>query len=396
MPDSEPQFVVDDAIPDAARALAGLGRVRALPGASIDAAAVAEADALVTRSVTRVDEALVRGSRLSVVATATAGIDHVDVGALQAAGIAFASSAGCNAQAVAEYVLAALLTLEAQGISTPRPLGIVGFGHVGRRVAALMRRHGVTVLACDPPLQRIRSEHDAPIDFDPTLDAAARREPLLPLEALRDACGTVSVHVPLDPAGPDRTLGLVDADFLAGLPAGAVVLNTCRGGVIDEPALLEWLAAGRGHAVLDVFAGEPYLDTVALLDRHRGAALVTPHVAGYTRQGKRAATAMALQAVASHFGRACPSLPPLPTSSVAAPAGPNPVRELLVAHAGLAHDDETLRDLATQPAAARGPAFEALRRGYRLRSEHAGTRVEGPVAAATAARLRDLGFQVPA
>lgn len=392
-----PTLVVDDAIVDR-ESFAALGRVVALPGRAIDAAAVRDADVLVTRSVTRVDAALVRGSRLSMVATATAGIDHVDVDALRDRDIAFASAAGCNARAVAEYVLAALAEVAAaRGVTLAdlrTPVGVVGFGHVGRRTTALLRTLGWTVLASDPPLAA-RRDDPTPIDFDESLDALARSEPLLPLEALTERCAVVTLHVPLTEAGPHATRALIDRAVLDRLPPDAVVLSTCRGNVLDEAALTPWLERGSRHAVLDVFAGEPSLDHPELLD-HARVVLTTPHVAGYTHEGKHAATRLAAQAVARHLGVPDPAVAtPPPGPPLELPAGSDPLGALLRAHADLAGDDAALRALAPLPPPARAARFEALRKGYRMRSEHAATVVRlDPTQAELGPMLEALGFSV--
>lgn len=392
-----PTLVVDDAIVDRA-SLTALGRVVALPGRSIDPAAVRDADVLVTRSVTRVDAALVEGSRLTMVATATAGIDHVDVDALRDRGIAFASAAGCNARAVAQYVLAALAEVAAaRGIALADlrgPVGVVGFGHVGRRTTALLRTLGWTVHVSDPPLAA-RRDDPTPIDFDPDLDALARSEPLLPLDALAERCAALTLHVPLTETGPHATSGLIDRSVLDRLPPDAVVLSTCRGGVLDEAALIPWLDDGSRHAVLDVFAGEPSLDHPELLD-HPRVVLTTPHVAGYTHEGKHAATRLVARAVARHL---CAPEPPVVTPPSGPPIdlapGTDPLGALLRAHADLTRDDAALRALAPLPPPARAARFEALRKGYRMRSEHAATTVRvDPAQAELRPILEALGFSV--
>lgn len=394
-------LVVDDAILHR-EAFDALGRVVAMPGRAIDAAAVRDADVLVTRSVTRVDAALVQGSRLSLVATATAGIDHVDVSALNAANIAFASSAGCNARAVAEYVLAALAEVaHARSVALSDfaerggPVGVVGFGHVGRRTTALLRALGLVVHVSDPPLLARRHAPES-IDFDPELDALARTEPLLPLSALTEQCSVLTLHVPLTDTGPHATAGLVGRAALERLPPDAVLLSTCRGRVVDESALGPWLGSASRHAILDVFAGEPNLAHPELLDSGSGVLLATPHVAGYTHEGKRAATQLALAAVARHLGVPTPELsrrPPPP--AVDLPSGPDPIGALLRRHAALSQDDAALRALAPLPPEVRGPRFEALRRGYRLRSEHATVTVRlTPAQARWRPTLQALGFRV--
>lgn len=397
-------IVIDAAILHGEQVFGRMGRVTAVAGTAVTPELVRDADVLVTRSVTKVNAALVNGSRLSMVATATAGIDHVDTQALAAAGIAFASAAGCNAQAVAQYVLAALLEVaHRRQIAIRGPVGIVGFGHVGRRVATVLRAYGLAVMACDPPLALRREQDvsaiDVPaIDFNAEMDALARSEPLHSLPELTARCAVLSMHVPKTTTGPHRTVGLLGRDVLAALRSGTIVLNTCRGGVVDEAALIPWLASGRGHAVLDVFEGEPNLAHPSLLDPSVGAALVTPHIAGYTREGKRAATELAAQAVARHLGLPTEDLSPMPAdvasnARMALPDTDDPLAALLRTHAGLGEDDQRLRDLAALAPDVRGRGFEALRRTYRMRTQWAATRVtELDAHPDLVPRLRKLGF----
>jgi len=387
-------IVVDDAVPHVEAALAGLGVVRRLPGRQIDRRSVRDADVLVTRTITTVDASLLAGSRVSLVATATAGVDHIDRDALAARNIAFASAAGCNAQAVAEYVLAALVEARA----TAGPAGVVGFGHVGRRTTALLRAFGMTVYVSDPPLEQRRTL-DTRIDRDPRFDAAARCEPLLPLSTLVERCASLSLHVPLHAGGAHPTVDLIDGQVLSALAADTTVLSTCRGGVVNEEALLAWLAAGRGQAVLDVFAKEPTLQHPELLKPGRGVVLATPHIAGYTHEGKQNATYWTAQAIAEHLGQPLQWQPePSPARVVRLPDasdGNAAIVALLRREADLQADAARLRALAPLLPRDRGRAFDAMRRTYSLRSEHRSITVAVDDAAGpTADRLRALGFTV--
>lgn len=398
---AEPKIVFDAAIPHAAAALDRLGRAIAMPGAAIDRAAIADTDVLVTRSITRVDRALVEGTRVRLIATATAGIDHVDTAALTALGIAFASAAGCNAQAVAEVVLGVLAEA---GRPTSEGVGIVGFGHVGRRTASLLRAHGHAVLCCDPPLaeRRKRMQGDTIVDADPILDAMARHEPLLSLRTLLRHCPVVSLHVPLTHRVPHSTRALLGPKAFAAMVPGALLIHTCRGGVVDEHALLAWLDAGRGQAALDVYEGEPTLRNPQLL-RHSGVVLATPHIAGYSHEGKLRATQLATAAVAAHVGaRHSPRWPSVPTPTLRLPdahgdPGPRRVRDLLRRALALADDARDLAAVGELAAGHRGPAFERLRARYRMRSEFASIAVTVADARDPAVcSLQRLGFDVQA
>lgn len=389
-------ILVDDAIVDIEPALQWAGQVVACPGADIDRAALAGADILVTRSVTRVDADLLRDTTVSLVVTATAGIDHVDTEALSSSGVAFASAAGCNAQAVAEYVLGALAVTAAQRPRPPSgPVGIVGFGHTGRRAATVLRAAGHTVLACDPPLLGRRA-NPAVIDFDPRMDRLARDEPLVSLEALLDQCAVLSLHVPKTSDGPHQTEGLIDADALRRLSPGVTIVAASRGGIIDEVALQRWLEARGGAIIMDVFADEPRLKHPRLLTA-AAVALVTPHVAGYTAEGKRNATSRAVAAVAAHLQRRAPptAVPPLPPAMTIVADGHQDVGSIIAqVHAPLRRDDQRLRALASLDVAARARAFEGLRTQYAFRREHSATTIVGVSDPDTRSALEAVGLQL--
>ncbi len=374
------RIVADENIPFAEEAFGLLGTVTRVPGRAIDSAILADADALMVRSITRVDEALLSGTPVRFVGTATIGMDHIDAAYLAAAGIGFSSAPGCNANSVAEYITAALLELRDRldvDLSTLR-LGIVGVGNVGSRVREKAEALGMTCVLNDPP----RAAQ--------TGDARYR-----PIAEILD-CDVVSLHTPLERGGPHPTWHLVDANFLDGLKPGAVLFNTSRGAVADNAAVLAALRSGRLRAaVLDVWEGEPNPD-VALLQE---TALASPHIAGYSFDGKVNGTRQIYTAACACFG--IPSewdpsdrLPaPVPAEircDDLATALPRCVR----AAYDIMQDDASMRALPAMAADARGPAFDALRKNYRCRREFPSLTVhlsQGAVAAAP--QLRALGFR---
>ncbi|MFV8749737.1 DUF3410 domain-containing protein [Nannocystaceae bacterium ST9] len=375
------RIVVDDAIAAADAAfgeLAGAsGELVRLPSRAIVAGAPAlrEAEALIVRSVTRVDEALLAGApALGFVGTATAGSDHLDRDALARRGIAVADAAGCNAQAVAEWVIVALLSvLPSLPASIARgPIGVVGVGQVGARLVGLLRRLGgfEAVLCCDPPRAR-RGDAD---------------EDWLALAELWARCSIVTLHVPLTTSGADPTCGLIDRDHPK--PAGPkLLINTSRGPVVPTRALER---ADLHARVLDVFEREPELDWPVLLDGR--TRLLSPHVAGYSLEAKLRASAMMQAALARWSGRESSvdllgSLAPLRLGESGDPLA------LLHRVVDLPGDDRRVRALVELPASERAAAFEQLRRGYALRREFAGCEVE---ASAPERRewLASLGFRV--
>lgn len=264
--------------------------VRALEPSAIDAEAVRDADVLVVRTRTQVNEALLRGSKVRLVCTATIGFDHIDTAYCDAQGIAWMSCPGCNAQAVCDYIEEVLTTHHSlltthysllptgQGSGVGLCIGIVGVGHVGSLVAQMAERLGMTVLLNDPPK-----------GIGVSLETIARE------------CDVITFHTPLTLTGDYPTYHLCDASFLAQCKPNALIINAARGGVVDEQALL---ASGREY-VLDTWEDEPHID----LDVLRHARLASMHIAGYSVLGKRNATQMCLDAIAHAFGYAPIVLP---------------------------------------------------------------------------------------
>ena len=285
------KIVADRVISDASTAFGGFGDVVLLDGRQIGPADLRDADLLLVRSVTRVDEHLLAGSRVRFVGTATAGTDHIDTRYLDSAGIGFAAAPGCNARAVGEYVLACVLAwAQATGRALERlRCGLVGVGHAGSAARSLLEAVGVRCLAHDPP--------------------RARREGGAGFVDLGEALGAdvVSLHVPLTTEGDDATRHLLDAARVGRLRRGGLLINAARGGVVDEAALLSRLQLGDLHAVLDCWENEP-TPTPAVV---AAAWVATPHVAGHTVDARRRATRQLQAAVAGHLGLAVP-----------APAGP--------------------------------------------------------------------------
>jgi erythronate-4-phosphate dehydrogenase len=283
------RIVADENIPFVREAFGDLGAVVRLPGWRLDADRVREADVLLVRSVTPVTPALLEGSRVRFVGSATIGTDHVDEAYLQARGIAFAHAPGSNAGSVVEYVLAALLHLAVrQGVRLPgKTVGIVGCGHIGGRLAERLPALGLRVLPNDPP----RAE---------AAEARGRPHPYVPLGRLLAEADVVTLHVPLTRAGPHPTRHLFDAAVLGRMKPDAWLLNTSRGAVVSGEALKTLRAAGRpGAVVLDVWEHEPEPDPALL----RRVALATPHIAGYSFDGKVQGTLMLYRALLAHLGR---------------------------------------------------------------------------------------------
>ena len=268
------KIVADSAIPFLRGVLEPYAEVEYLPGSAIACCDVRDADALVVRTRTRCDKALLAGSRVRFIATATIGFDHIDLDFCRRRGIRVVTAAGCNARGVLQWIGAVLVFLSrTQGWQPERKtLGIVGAGHVGSLVKTYAEAWGFRVLCCDPP----REERE--------------RCGFLPLETVAAEADLLTLHTPLDAT----TRGMVSDELLSRMKPGAVVINSSRGEVVDGAALLR-----SGHpCVLDVWEHEPLIDP-SLLDR---ALLATPHIAGYSAQGKANATAMSVRALAGYFG----------------------------------------------------------------------------------------------
>ncbi len=377
-------------MPFAREAFATLGEVLVKEERGIDAADVRDADILAVRSTTRVDQALLAGSRVRFVGTATIGTDHMDIPWLEQQGIAWCFAPGCNANSVAEYVTAALLVLaHRHGLTLAgRTIGVIGVGNVGSRVAGKARALGLRVLENDPPRQR-------------AAEAEGRPHAFVPLERLLAESDIVTLHVPLTRGGPDPTWQLANAAFFARLRPGAVFINAARGAVVNSDALLTAAAAGRvAHTVLDTWEGEPALR----LDVLERVDLGTPHIAGHSFEGKAFGTVMVYEAACRFLGQT-PAwridpfwpAPPVPVCSVAAAGRTDEqvLGEAVRAVYDIQADDRRLREAGAAPAGA-AAHFDGLRKRYPMRREFRFTRLELPGAsAALRAQAAALGFAVP-
>ena len=379
--------VADENMPFAEAAFRTLGEVRLMPGRAMTREAVRDAEILAVRSVTKVNRELIEGTAVRFVGTATIGADHVDKAYLDREGIAFASASGCNATSVSEYVAAALLVLAAREGKplAGRSIGVVGVGNVGSRVAAKAETLGMRVVLNDPPLRRRTGE-----------------EKYRPIEEIL-ACDVVTLHVPIEKGGPDPTHHLADADFLAAMKPGAVLINSSRGAVADNRALLAALESGRlAGAVLDVWEGEPLI-LPGLLER---LSLGTPHIAGYSLDGKINGTTAIYKAACRFLGAAPTWKASDEDAAVAVPelaldvsdrATEDILREAVLAVYPIERDDAALRKVLALPREEQGKFFDGLRKNYPLRREFSSTRLRfsgGRPPNSLAAALRGLGFHV--
>lgn len=301
------KVLIDDKIPYIRQAAQLLfDQVAYLPGAQFaNSAELQDADALIIRTRTQCNRQLLQHTPVKFIATATIGFDHINTQDLQSLGIQWTNCPGCNAASVAQYIRNSLIVITRRlGIQMQDLcVGIVGYGHVGRQVYHALQQAGCTLLVNDPPLQA-----------QGTSDI-----PLVSLDHIAAHCNVITFHTPLTTSGPHPTYHLADTTFFSTLQRKPIIINAARGGVIDEQALLAANTQGQiSQMVIDTWEHEPAINTTLLSQ----ALIATPHIAGYSADGKSNATRMALRALATFFNinigdeaqflqlTAPPSLPP--------------------------------------------------------------------------------------
>ncbi|WP_095143117.1 4-phosphoerythronate dehydrogenase PdxB [Pseudomonas sp. Irchel s3b6] len=361
-------IVADENIPLLDAFFEGFGEIRRVPGRSIDRATVEQADVLLVRSVTNVSRALLEGSKVRFVGTCTIGTDHLDLDYFQQAGITWSSAPGCNARGVVDYVLGSLLTLaEIEGVAlTERTYGVVGAGEVGGRLVKVLKGLGWNVLVCDPPRQAVEGG-----DY-------------VSLEQIVAQCDVISLHTPLTKSAEQPTWHLFDEPRLRQLKPGAWLINASRGPVVDNSALREVLLEREDlQAVLDVWEGEPSVD-IALAEL---CVIATPHIAGYSLDGKQRGTAQIYQALCQFLGQpatvSLDDLLPAPwLAQVSLNASSDPAWALAMLCRGVydpRRDDADFRRSLVVSGAEQRTAFDLLRKHYPERREIDGlkVRIEG-------------------
>jgi erythronate-4-phosphate dehydrogenase len=364
------RFVIDEEIPFIRGVFEPYADVCYLRWDSINRKAVEDADGLIIRTRTRCTSALLEGSRVSFIGTATIGVDHIDVDYCTRSEIEVAHAAGCNSGAVVQYVMTALLSISFRLRKKLKEMtfGVIGVGNIGSRVASFAQALGMKVLLNDPP----RALREGGVGF-------------VSLESLLAQSDVISLHVPLQ----SDTLHLADVHFFEQLTRTPVFINTSRGEVVDEAALVRF-SPKMSAVVLDVWEHEPLISKM-VLDM---TTLATPHIAGYSVEGKRNATMMVTRAAATFFGwKALKnfSIPALSSQSVSIQKIPKGQEEALF----LLHNqifpisDEDFR-LRLAP-----ERFEELRSAYSLRRENSGYAVRGAIVESISPKvLKALGFGI--
>jgi len=388
------KIVVDENMPLADEFLGGLGSVVRRPGRLISRDDLEGAEALLVRSVTKVDRTLLEGTSVRFVGSATIGVDHIDRDYLNSQRITCASAPGCNADAVVNYVLTCLLELEERkGVDlSSATVGIIGLGNVGGRLKQALEAMNVSVMACDPVLE----ERNDLSDGEPTVFSSLT-------EVLQ--ADVISLHVPMVSAGRYPTFHLLDYKRLQSLKQNAVLINTSRGSVVDNKALLDVLGERNDvSVVLDVWENEPTPNPLLV----SAVDIATPHIAGYSYDGKVKGTEMVYQALCQFLGQ-------LPTVSLddvierqfdqtvdpKILAGNSTITALLLVRAcySVMLDDEGLRCVMKQPAADHALAFDQLRKNYRLRREFSTVKILhvqqllGSLSQDEIVKVRALGFR---
>jgi len=348
------KFIIDDKIPYIKGVLESYAEVVYLPGDSISNQDVQDADGLIIRTRTPCDAALLEGSCVRFIATATIGYDHIDTAFCQKQGITWTNAAGCNAQSVAQYVVSAIvaLSLKYKFDLKTKTIGIVVVGNVGRRVAALSEILGMKVLLNDPP----REEQEGKTNF-------------ISLKQLKEEADIITFHTPLTEEGKYSTYHIVDDSFFLDLTKKPIIINSARGEIIDAVSLKNAVTNGNlNGVVIDCWENEPKID-LGLLEK---TDIGTPHIAGYSADGKANATTMSVQTASRFFRLGLDNWKVdalhLPQSPVIDMEKEDIPKAVLHAY-NILQDDAELRS---------NPLFfEELRNNYPLRREYEAYRIEG-------------------
>lgn len=346
------KIIIDDKIPYIRGAFENVAEVVYLPGSKTTPDVVKDADAIVTRTRTICNEKLLAGSTVKFIATATIGYDHIDTDYCDSVGIKWTNAPGCNSKSVEQYIASSLMVLaEKYGWNlNEKCIGVVGVGNVGSKVARIAGIFGMKVLLNDPPRER-----------------AEGSEKFVSLETIQQQADIITLHVPLNMKGEDATFHLADSEFFSKLKRKPVVINSCRGEVTETNAVKIALKNGDISAfVCDCWENEPDID-LELLELTE---IATPHIAGYSKDGKAMGTLMSVQAISKFFGLGLDNWQPLgielPSDPVFELNGEGITEQQIIAKAilhtyDIRNDDKTFRNNVKQ--------FEQLRGDYPTRRE---------------------------
>ncbi|MDR1883407.1 MAG: 4-phosphoerythronate dehydrogenase PdxB [Prevotella sp.] len=299
------KIIADKNIPYLKGIAEHFGKVVYLESSAFSRDAIKGADTLIVRTVNRFDEAILKGSNVKLICSATIGYDHIDTAYCDAHGIAWRNAPGCNSGSVQQYVVSSLVTIaRKKGFDLrDKSIGIVGVGNVGKKVAKACRILGMKVLLNDPPRQTMESDNS-----------------FVGLKTIMEEADIITFHTPLTKAGEYKTYHLADSRFFSSLKKKPVIINSARGGIIDTFAIKEAIREDKiSGAIIDCWENEPRID-LEYLDL---ADIATPHIAGYSADGKANATRISLESVADFYG-----LGKEPVSQIKVPEPENTVIDL--------------------------------------------------------------------
>lgn len=348
-------LVVDENIALASEAFSRFGNVELMHGRKISNSNLLHSDALIVRSITKVNEELLKNTPVKFVGTATIGTDHIDLEYLSRSGIYFSDAKGCNADAVAEYVFTVIFRFAAEkGFNVKdKTIGVVGVGNIGSRIVRLAKALGMNVIMNDPPRQRESGSKD-----------------FVPLDEIYSA-DIITLHVPLNKDGIDKTVHLFNEANLSKLKDDTIFINASRGQVVDNQALSSLLDKKHLNVVLDVWENEPQINLELLKKVKFG----TPHIAGYSLEGKINGTVMIYNALCKSLNQKpdwMPDIPPVENNVFEITHDKNFEKNLdsiFTKIYNIKSDDDSMRKMFDLNKEEAGKYFDSLRKNYPLRRE---------------------------
>ena len=348
-------IIIDANIAYAEEAFSHLGYTRLVDGRTLTNKDVKDADILIVRSITNVNENLLKNSKVRFVGTATIGTDHIDLDYLKSQNITFVEANGCNADSVAEYVFTALLKISSEkNISlSETTIGVVGVGNIGGKVVRLAESFGMKVLKNDPPLQR-KGIGDKYVAFKKILEA-----------------DIITLHVPLTFEGVDKTFYILNKSNLNEIKRSSIIINTSRGAVIDNAALLIESIEGKFELALDVWEDEPSVNPELLIK----SKIATPHIAGYSFEGKVKGTKIIYDALCKYLNTKPiwqPDLPEIENKEIRLRGGKTDEEKLYTLFSSIydiEKDDDLMRKILNYDINDRAGYFDLMRKKYPVRRE---------------------------
>jgi len=373
------KIIIDDKIPYIRGAFENVAEVVYLPGSKTTPDVVKDANAIVTRTRTICNEKLLAGSSVKFIATATIGYDHIDTDYCDAAGIKWTNAPGCNSKSVEQYIASALMVLAERKNLKLQDLciGVVGVGNVGSKVARICEIFGMKVLLNDPPRERAEGSGK-----------------FVSIDEIKEKADIITLHVPLNMKGEDATFHMADDTFFNSLKRNPILINSCRGEVVETNAVKNALKTGKISVfVCDCWENEPDID----LELLKMTEIATPHIAGYSKDGKANGTQMSVQAISNFFNLNLNSWQP---SGVEPPANPVIIidgsglseQEILskaILHTyDIRNDDQLLR--------ANTSNFEQQRGDYPVRREFPAFSIKASnIDNKILEKLKEMGFETP-